>query len=103
MTMDSMLLNKELRYKKYKELLKLDNRMWSLKYHGLYLLSNNFIILLLISYYFRIKYMKDLKPRYPYKHISFNKNMFKSRLLLVSGIYIIPIICLYYYSRIYLY
>ncbi len=103
MTLDNMNLDPKLRYKKYLELLRMDNRMWSLKHHAMYLLCNNAIALLAISFIFRRKFMPDLVQ---FHSMRLNRGILKSykpRFFYVCLFYASTFFCLYYYSRFYLY
>lgn len=100
--LDSLLVTPEIRYEKYKKLVSIDNRMWPLKYHALYLLSNHMMMFLCLSWVFRSLKMKNrILEANVYSLPAFS--MMKPKFYIYFAIYPIAFIACYYYSRIYLF
>jgi hypothetical protein len=103
MILEKLKLDPELRYKKYLEMVKQDNRMWSLKQHGMYLLCNNLTALIFISFIFKRKYKPELIRFYYINNKMKILKSFKPLFYLAVGVNLIALFYLYYYSRVYLY
>jgi len=100
---NDMQLNPNLRYKKYKELVKIENRMWDLNYHAMYLLCNNLMSFLVISYMFRSLYKKNSSQLMIFKSFSKGIEFYNLKYFAFSASYLASFLFLYYFSRYYIY